>query len=57
MLGSNTGAGSSKTLQRSLLLTAAFTAGAKRDLFLAKAYPGGRVSLFHSHGESVSSDG
>lgn len=45
MLGSNTGAGSGKTLQRSWLLVAAFTAGGKRDLCLAKGYPGGKVSL------------
>lgn len=56
MLGSNTGASSSKTLQRSLLLMAAFRAGVKKDLCLAKGYPGGRVSLFRSHGESVSSN-
>lgn len=57
MLGSNTGAGSSKTLQRSLLSMAAFTAGVKMDLCLAKGYPGGRVSLVYSRRESVSSDG
>lgn len=57
MLGSNTGAGSSKTLQRSLLSMAAFTAGVKRDLCLAKEYPGGRVSLVYSRRESASSDG